>query len=216
MELPLFPLHSVLFPGARLPLHIFEPRYRQMIGECLDRDAPFGVVLIREGPEVGGGAEPYAVGCTAHITRADREPDGRLNIASIGQDRFRILSTSTERPYLLGEVELLHEYDAATAAAETEAERLRDVYLRYIRANLGLQMQWARRVGTPASAGRLADHIAARLPVSTRDKQELLEELSVPRRLIRTRLLLSDAVAHVEARMTAATIARFSSIDVLN
>ena len=216
MELPLFPLHSVLFPGTRLPLHIFEPRYRQMIGECLEQETRFGVVLIREGPEVGGGAEPFAVGCTAHITRADREADGRLNILAIGQDRFRIQSTSSERPYLLGEVELLHEYDATTAAAETEAEGLRAEYLRYTRATLGLQMQWARRVGTPASPGRLADHIAARLSVSAQDKQDLLEELSVPRRLIRTRRLLSEAVAHVEARLSAITVARFSSLDMLN
>src|SRR5262245_26690023 len=107
MDLPLFPLNAVLFPGAKLPLHIFEPRYRMMIGECIDNEQPFGVVLIREGPEVGGGARPYDVGVTARITEVERLEDGRFNIVCIGQDRFRIHQTSSERAYLLGDVELL-------------------------------------------------------------------------------------------------------------
>jgi Lon protease-like protein len=216
MELRLFPLRTVLFPGALLPLHIFEPRYRQMIGECLDGELPFGVVLIRNGSEVGGGAEPYTTGCTARITRVEKEPDGRMNIVSVGQDRFRIRSTSSERPYLLGEVELLDEYDAATPAAETEAERLRATWLRFIQATLALQLQWTRRVGTPGNPGRLADHVAARLPAPAEEKQRLLEELAVPRRLARLNALLDNAVTELEERVSAASLARYAGFGVLN
>ena len=76
MEMPLFPLNVVLFPGMALPLHIFEPRYREMINRCLDENLAFGVVLIKEGPEVGGDALPRRVGTAARIVKVDRQPDG--------------------------------------------------------------------------------------------------------------------------------------------
>ena len=105
MKLPLFPLRTVLFPGMLLPLHIFEPRYREMINLCVRTDQPFGVVLIRSGVEVGGEAEPHPVGTYARISRVERLPDGRMNIETVGQDRFRILSLSREATYLTGTVE---------------------------------------------------------------------------------------------------------------
>ncbi|MBF6600779.1 MAG: LON peptidase substrate-binding domain-containing protein [Dehalococcoidia bacterium] len=71
MDLRLFPLQTVLFPGMRLPLHIFEERYKIMVRECIDEDAPFGVVLIRSGAEVGGGAIPHDVGTTARIIQVE-------------------------------------------------------------------------------------------------------------------------------------------------
>jgi len=77
MQLDLFPLHTVLFPHMRLPLHIFEPRYRVMIRACIDEERPFGVALIRSGEEVGGPAEPHGVGTTARITSHETLPDGR-------------------------------------------------------------------------------------------------------------------------------------------
>src|SRR5579883_108632 len=98
--LPLFPLSEVLFPGMLLPLHIFEPRYRLMIRRCISEKLPFGVVLITRGQEVGSGAEFFQVGTTARITRVQKEDDGRLYIASIGEQRFRILQTFDDQPYL--------------------------------------------------------------------------------------------------------------------
>ncbi len=112
-RLALFPLHTVLFPGAALPLHIFEPRYRQMIGECLETDAPFGVVLIRAGLEVGEPAVPHEVGTLAHIVQHERLEDGRMNLLATAGDRFRILELLTDRPYLSGRVELLPTDDGA-------------------------------------------------------------------------------------------------------
>ncbi|HXL19893.1 MAG TPA: LON peptidase substrate-binding domain-containing protein, partial [Streptosporangiaceae bacterium] len=76
--LPLFPLNVVLFPHMALPLHVFEPRYRKMIGDCLEEGHSFGVVAIREGRETGP-ATPYGVGTLAKIVRIDRLDDGRMN-----------------------------------------------------------------------------------------------------------------------------------------
>jgi Lon protease-like protein len=90
-RLALFPLHTVLFPGMALPLHIFEPRYRRMVHVCLQDQLPFGVVLIRSGREVGGPAVPYNVGTLARIRRVEHLPDGRMNIEAVGEERFRLL-----------------------------------------------------------------------------------------------------------------------------
>ena len=88
--IPLFPLNVVLFPGGFLPLHIFEERYKLMIQRCLDDESEFGVVLIKSGLEVGGNAEPHAVGTAARIVNVKKEEDGRMNIMVTGRERFRI------------------------------------------------------------------------------------------------------------------------------
>lgn len=106
--LPLFPLNVVLFPHMPLPLHIFEPRYRLMIKECLEAGHSFGVVAIREGLETGP-AVPHDVGTLAKIIRIDRLEDGRMNLLVTGASRFRIMRTSNDRPYLRGEVRFLPE-----------------------------------------------------------------------------------------------------------
>jgi Lon protease-like protein len=89
-----------------LPLHIFEERYKIMTHYCLSNKKPFGVVFIREGSEVGGGADIFDVGTTAHITKVDHLEDGRMNIATIGVSRFRIHAIDpSQEPYLVGMVE---------------------------------------------------------------------------------------------------------------
>jgi hypothetical protein len=91
--LPLFPLQTVLFPGGVLPLKVFEARYIDMVRDCMKREAPFGVVLIKTGHEVGVAAEPEAVGCLAHITGWDMEQPGVLLLKTRGGERFRIIET---------------------------------------------------------------------------------------------------------------------------
>ena len=90
MKLPLFPLNTVLFPGAILPLHIFEERYKLMIARCIEERRPFGILLIRKGYEVGDTAEPFDVGTTAHIARVDELEEGKMNLVCLGGKRFRI------------------------------------------------------------------------------------------------------------------------------
>lgn len=128
-ELALFPLHSVLFPGAPLPLHIFEQRYREMIGRCLSSEArEFAVMLIKEGDEVvegslpsvspGRAAVPHQIGTTARIMQAQQFPDGRYALLCTGQDRVRLRRLTQRAPYLVGEVELLLEADGPATSAE--------------------------------------------------------------------------------------------------
>src|SRR5437660_675003 len=104
-ELPLFPLNVVLFPGVVLPLHIFEPRYRQMIVDCQAQERPFGIVLAR--PEsTPMQEEPYSIGTTVEIRDINRLEDGRYVLMAMGVQRFRILSQHRLKPYLSGIVEV--------------------------------------------------------------------------------------------------------------
>jgi Lon protease-like protein len=216
MDLPLFPLNTVLFPGAELPLHIFEPRYRVMIGECVEQERPFGVVLIERGAEVGDGAIPHRVGTTAQVTTVERLDDGRMNILCIGQDRFRILDTSSERPYLMGEVELLTDEDRDAPEAERAAAIVRERYLRFMQLSLALRGEWTRRVPTVAEPWRLADSLASRLPAANDLKQTLLEELSVPRRLAAVAAVLDAGIAILEPRVSAFRQERYAGVATLN
>ena len=95
MNIPIFPLNTVLFPGGLLPLRVFEARYMDMTRDCLKRDAPFGVCLIREGAEVGAPAVPEGIGCLATILEWDMQQQGILNIRTRGGQRFRILERRT-------------------------------------------------------------------------------------------------------------------------
>jgi uncharacterized protein len=106
IEMPLFPLNTVLFPGMPLQLHIFEERYKEMIQLCLDQGKPFGVVFIQNGLEAHGPlAEPHSVGTAARILEVQPLKEGQMNIVALGQERFRILSLNYEKPYLTGIVE---------------------------------------------------------------------------------------------------------------
>lgn len=106
-DLPLFPLNTVLFPGMLLPLHIFEPRYRQMIRDCIDQSRPFGVVLIRPGTEaLGPLAIHYDMGCTAKIVQVQKLKEDRMNIVTVGRERFRIIKYRHEHMYLSADVKI--------------------------------------------------------------------------------------------------------------
>ena len=123
MEIPLFPLHTVLCPGIVLPLHIFEDRYRAMTRRCLDTGEPFGVVLIRDGREIGTArmATLAGVGVFAEIRQAGRYPDGRFDLLAAATGRFAIeLVDAQTEPYLLAEVTPLDD----EVGDEPRAERL--------------------------------------------------------------------------------------------
>lgn len=107
-RIPIFPLNSVLFPGGLLPLRVFEARYMDMTRDCLKREAPFGVCLIREGAEVGAPAVPEPVGCLAEILEWDMQQLGVLNLKTRGRQRFRILARETDKQGLISaEVEMI-------------------------------------------------------------------------------------------------------------
>ncbi|GAA1833243.1 LON peptidase substrate-binding domain-containing protein [Actinomadura chokoriensis] len=192
-RLPLFPLGTVLFPGLVLPLHLFEDRYRRLIGDLLERPEPrgFGVVGIQLGHEVGEGAAHRLaeVGCVAELREATPHPDGRYDIVTVGARRFRVKELDRSRPYLQGEVEFLPE--EAGAGAGPIAARVRRLYRLY-----------RHRLGA-AGAGALADAdppddpvalsyaIAASLVLDGHDKQRLLECEDAALRLAAERDLLA-------------------------
>jgi Lon protease-like protein len=173
--LPLFPLNTVLFPGQLLPLHIFEPRYRQMMGECIQHGQPFGVVLIRSGEEVGETAEPVEVGTTAHIVQVENVDD-RMNILCVGKARFRIAQLLHDKPYLSGRIEWWpwEPYQAGRA----EVDRIRRQLDRYVRA-LAESAASQLDLALPDEPATLAHIAASVLQVDLSEKQQLLTTASI-------------------------------------
>lgn len=182
MELPLFPLHTVLFPGRPLPLHIFEGRYRQLLSDCLEGDRCFGVVAIRCGCEVADEPDVFDVGTVAEIESVTTLADGRSDISTRGVQRFRIHEfLDDDRPYLRARVELLGDVplngDVALASAVREL-------LRPYLANLGAPEELLSCL--PEEPDRLAYLAAAAVQVDLREHQRLLELDRTDRRLAAT------------------------------
>jgi uncharacterized protein len=170
-SMPIFPLGTVLFPGAILPLRIFEVRYMDMAKECLREGTAFGVCLIREGQEVGAPALPEPVGCSARIAECDAAELGILKVKAEGLERFRIASSEVTRQGLIvAEVEAL-----AAEPAVTEAEGLEEsaAFLRKVIPAIG-----AGRFNEPLrfeDASWVTFRLAEILPLRTDVKQKLLE-----------------------------------------
>lgn len=175
MELPLFPLHTVLFPGRPLPLHIFEPRYRQLLSDSLAADQRFGVVAIRHGHEVGGGAETFDVGTLAEIESVTELPDGRSDIIARGVQRFRVLGSLDGAPYPRADVELLDE-PTPCAQDRLQARRLRELLAPYLTC-FGAPKELLARL--PEDPNELAYIAAAALQTDLAEQQRILE-LDVP------------------------------------
>ena len=209
--LPLFPLNVVLFPHMPLPIHIFEPRYRQMLAECLEEGHSFGVVGIREDSETGP-AMPYDVGTLAKIVRIDRLEDGRVNLLVMGASRFQILETSAERPYLRGRIKIIPEegddLEATASLTERTALTFRE-YSNLLRQLVGRQPDEAE---PPMEPELLSYLIGAALNLQLPEKQKLLAERRTDSRLklelnmLRKEIvLLKQMVAHAAAAGTART-----------
>ncbi len=202
--LPMFPLGSVLFPHAQLPLHVFEPRYRALAESCLAGDGEFGVVLIERGSEVGGGDTRFSVGTVARIVAAGRLPDGRYLLATEGTRRLRVREWLPDDPYPRAEIELLGEPGAPSdaGAARDDVERLLKRVLA-MAAELGDAPQSIDVVldDDPAHA---AFEAAAAAPIGPLDAQRLLE-LDDPReRLAQLHALLTDCESVFELRLSGA------------
>ena len=181
LELPLFPLQTVLFPGGRLPLRIFEQRYMEMAKACLRDGTPFGVCLIREGGEVGEPAVPEDLGCTARIVEWDMPQLGLLQVMARGEQRFRIRSRRVQADGLvLAGIELL---PAETdALLDTQADLCARVLRRIVdAAPAGLvERSEERRVGKECKSqcrsrwtGRSRDRKSTRLNSSHKSQSRM-------------------------------------------
>ncbi|TDD83041.1 LON peptidase substrate-binding domain-containing protein [Actinomadura rubrisoli] len=192
-RLALFPLGTVLFPGLVLPLHLFEERYRLMVGDLLERPEPrrFGVVGIELGHEVGNeSARRLAeVGCVAELHDVTAHPDGRYDIMTIGTRRFRLKGLDRSRPYLQGEVEFLPE-EPGTGAAPV-ARRVRRLFLLYRELLAVAGVGIADEIELPDDPVRLSYVIAASVVLDGHDKQRLLECEDAALRLAAERDLLA-------------------------
>ncbi|SHF32927.1 LON peptidase substrate-binding domain-containing protein [Streptoalloteichus hindustanus] len=181
--LPLFPLGTVLLPGASLPLHVFEPRYRQLTVDLMTEVVPdrrFGVVAIRQGWEVGADniESLHGVGCSATLREARRLPDGRFDVVALGERRFRLLDVDADAaPYLVGTVEWLPDSTPEPEidnAAPALAEAARAAHRRYC-AIAWSREDW-REPPPETEPGDLAHLLAADCLLSTEDRQRLLEQ----------------------------------------
>jgi Lon protease-like protein len=166
-----------------LPLHIFEPRYRLMISRCVSEKRPFGVVLITKGQEVGPGAEFFNVGTTARIKSVQRADDGRLYIASVGEQRFRVLQTFDDQPYLQGEIELIPEQTGEASRLDALAEQALRLLSKYLQALTGSPELGQNLRDKDFSPQRLSYTIATLLQIERSSKQAILEIPSTTARL---------------------------------
>ena len=191
-DIPLFPLNVVLMPGAPLPLHIFEERYKQMVDECLESESEFGMVLADE-------SGTRRVGCTAKIVElVERYEDGRMLILVEGSRRFKLNSILTGKPYYVGEVEYLEEEqreEDVTALAEECIALLERVVEAATEGSVGIEIQPPYRNLSFAIAGRIEFDLEAR--------QQILELTSEKERLEKVRELLSVAAERLEREQQA-------------
>jgi len=199
---PLVPLNAVLFPGGTLSLHIFEKRYRQLVAACLDRDMPFGVVLIREGREVAGPCVPYSMGTSARITDSTALPDGRMNIAAVGVRRFQIVDYGEGGVYPMALVEYV---DEAVGEVGQVAEAARDASERYS-SYLSLARSSGRSsvptaAALPENPVHLSYAIARGISADLRTRQDLLECTSAAERLRREVEILAGAERRLRERL---------------
>jgi uncharacterized protein len=170
-ELPLFPLQTVLFPGGRLALRVFEKRYLDMVTACMKADRDFGVCLIKRGSEVGSAAEPQDVGTFARVVQCDIEQAGIFNVVVRGTGRFRLRATRVQKDQLLlAEIDPLP-VDGALALPARH-DRLREA-LRHVLEQAGDASYFAPPQWDDAAwvSGRLAEL----LPLPLGLKQALLE-----------------------------------------
>jgi Lon protease-like protein len=170
MKVPLFPLRTVLYPGGPLPLRIFEPRYLDMISKCLKNDSPFGVLLIKTGSEAGP-ATTYDIGTLARIIDWYQGSDGLLGITAVGEQRFRLLSSSREPDGLaVGDIELI---PTETTRALTDEYRPLAKILSGVLEDLGRLYETLDKKYD--DAGWVGYRFAEILPITPEQKQNCLE-----------------------------------------
>jgi hypothetical protein len=205
--LPLFPLGTVLYPGLLLPLHIFEERYRQLVRDLLDgpKPAQFGVIAIRKGREtdVGGVSALHDIGCTATLRQVTKHEDGRYDIVTVGDKRFRLLELGESQPYLSGRVELLDEDaggEAAAAAVAQDVQRAFRVYLQVLSERGAAEINVRELPDEPVMLSYL---VAASMIIDLPEGQRLLAEPDAVRRLTAEAALLAREIAMLRSLRSA-------------
>ena len=210
-DLPIFPLPLVLFPGATQPLHIFEPRYRELLADSLAGDRRFGIAYVADAP--GGGGDPAPrpgdIGCVAEIRTTQALPDGRSNVLTVGGRRFTLLEwLAIDRAYRLARVEEFADDPVDPVEASTVAADVRRDFQRLLAALATLTDRSDERPALPADPELLSFQVAARLELEPPGKLELLRLRSTVGRLRRLAALLAPLSADAERRAAVRLHAR--------
>ncbi len=201
-ELPLFPLPLVLFPGVPLPLHIFEPRYRQMLSDIRASNNFFGLSYFDSSNSETAVPPARHVGCMAEVTETQSLPDGRSNILTVGLIRYRV-EEYVERghPYLVALVSFFEDEEENDELLDESSHDVAETFTRIARA---VRIINDERAGLPdisdTEPQRLSFLVAAAMEIDVEVKQELLELLSTSERLRRLSEMLARAVASYEER----------------
>jgi uncharacterized protein len=206
----MFPLGSVLVPGMLLPLHVFEPRYRALVHDCVAGDGEFGVVLIERGSEVGGGDVRTGIGTVAHILRVEELQDGRFALAAVGTRRLRVTAWLEDDPYPRADVDDWPDDPDDPTAAEAAAEALGPggevtVLLRRAAALAAELGEAAPPVDLELAddPGLASFQAVAVAPLGPADRQALLATPSVAARATLLRELLEGTIELLSARLAS-------------
>ncbi len=190
VRLPLFPLNVVLLPGADMPLHIFEPRYRQMVRDCLEAKSPFGMLLALPNGMAG-------TGCTAEILEVtSRYHDGRCDILTVGREPFRIVELFPEEPLMRGDVDFLE--DRPVPVNPRISRELIELY----ETCHTLIFDDYPRDPAESAADKISYRIASRLPMDLLWKQRVLELRSEAERQERLVAYLREWAPHLQKEDT--------------
>lgn len=183
-ELPIFPLNLVLFPGTPQLLHVFEPRYRQMLADCLEGDRRFGISFVRAAAGGDPAPEPGAVGCSAIVQESRLLPDGRSNILTVGESRYVLLDyLPADRPYRVAQVEPFDDEEPEEPQLEEAAAQLRGLFARFAAGMRTLNDRDTADVTLAGDPKLLSFQVSAALEVDAEVKLELLGLRSTLRRI---------------------------------
>ena len=217
-QLPIFPLNTVVFPGVRVPLHVFEDRYRALVHHLLtipDKSLRlFGIVAIREGYEVGqhGVHSVHRVGCVVQMTSVEPYEDGRFDIEVLGRQRLRLDGLNTSGEFLVGDVEMLKERTAKGSDAAHEAARTYAIFEEYRRRLSQMRGGDVLDGDLPRDPEFLSYSLAATCLLTLSERQALLEADTPLERLVMLRFALREEMRAMRAipSLPATEVARTS------
>jgi uncharacterized protein len=204
-QLPIFPLNTVMFPGVRVPLHVFEDRYRALVHHLLtipDKSLRlFGIVAIREGYEVGqhGVHSVHRIGCVVQMTSVEPYEDGRFDIEVLGRQRLRLDGLHTSGEFLVGDVELLTERTAKGSDAAREAARTYGVFEEYRRRLSQMRGGDVLDGDLPRDPEFLSYSLSATCLLTLQERQALLEADTPLERLVMLRFALHEEMRAMRA-----------------